>query len=553
MVSFFSVLKLPLSMIFDLLRKRNGNWKDDTLSGLTVALALVPEAIAFSFIAGVGPLVGLWAAVFMGLITSAFGGRPGMISGSTGAIAIVVAVVVRVGNEHGMEMGVQDLGIQYLFAVIMIAGLIQVLFGVLRLGRFIRLVPHPVMMGFVNGLAIVILIGQFGFFKAPLMEDGVAVMENGRKVMTWMDQEKIMVMGILALLTMAIIYFFPKLTNAVPSILIAILVVGGISYSGIVDTKTISDVLYEGWDSRELSASLPVLSQPTDIPWQKEGVLFLIIGTAFSAAMVGIIESLMTLQLIDDMTETRGFGNRECLAQGGANFLSGIFGGMGGCAMIGQSLINIKSGGRGRWSGIVAAFTLALFILIGADLIVEIPVAALVGVMFMVVIGTFEWATLKTWGKVPFHDIFVIVAVTLITVFLHNLALAVLTGVVLSALVFAWESAKHVRLRRDDSKEGVRIYNLQGVLYFGSVREFSERLVPSNDPDEVIIDFKEARVADFSSLEALNTLTERYKTAGKRIRLRHLSPSCAKLIDSASALVSVEMADDDPHYEPANF
>lgn len=540
-------------MIFDLLRKRNGNWKDDTLSGLTVALALVPEAIAFSFIAGVGPLVGLWAAVFMGLITSAFGGRPGMISGSTGAIAIVVAVVVRVGNEHGMEMGVQDLGIQYLFAVIMIAGLIQVLFGVLRLGRFIRLVPHPVMMGFVNGLAIVILIGQFGFFKAPLMEDGVAVMENGRKVMTWMDQEKIMVMGILALLTMAIIHFFPKLTNAVPSILIAILVVGGISYSGIVDTKTISDVLYEGWDSRELSASLPVLSLPTDIPWQKEGVLFLIIGTAFSAAMVGIIESLMTLQLIDDMTETRGFGNRECLAQGGANFLSGIFGGMGGCAMIGQSLINIKSGGRGRWSGIVAAFTLALFILIGADLIVEIPVAALVGVMFMVVIGTFEWATLKTWGKVPFHDIFVIVAVTLITVFLHNLALAVLTGVVLSALVFAWESAKHVRLRRDDSKEGVRIYNLQGVLYFGSVREFSERLVPSNDPDEVIIDFKEARVADFSSLEALNALTGRYKMAGKRIRLRHLSPSCAKLIDSASALVSVEMADDDPHYEPANF
>ncbi|MDC0188103.1 SulP family inorganic anion transporter [Verrucomicrobia bacterium] len=291
-------------MIFDLIRKRNGNWKDDTLSGLTVALALVPEAIAFSFIAGVGPLVGLWAAVFMGLITSAFGGRPGMISGSTGAIAIVVAVVVRVGNEHGMAIGVRDLGIQYLFAVMMIAGLIQVLFGVLRLGRFIRLVPHPVMMGFVNGLAIVILIGQFGFFKMPLMEDGVAVMENGRKVMTWMDQDRIIVMGTLAFLTMAIIHFLPKLTNAVPSILVAILVVGGISYSGVVDTKTISDVLYEGWDSRELSASLPVISLPTDIPWQKEGVLFLIIGTAFSAAMVGIIESLMTLQLIDDMLWT---------------------------------------------------------------------------------------------------------------------------------------------------------------------------------------------------------------------------------------------------------
>ena len=540
-------------MIFDLIRKRNGNWKDDTLSGLTVALALVPEAIAFSFIAGVGPLVGLWAAVFMGLITSGFGGRPGMISGSTGAIAIVVAVVVREGNKHGLEMGIEDLGLQYLFAVIMIAGLIQILFGVARLGRFIRLVPHPVMMGFVNGLAIVILIGQFGFFKTPLMEGGAAVFKDGQKVMTWMNQSDIMVMAMLALLTMAIIHFLPKLTNAVPSILVAILVVGGISYSGLLETKTISDVLFEGWGSRVLEDSLPVFSFPTDIPWGQEGVAILIIGTAFSAAMVGIIESLMTLQLIDDMTETRGSGNRECLAQGGANFLSGMFGGMGGCAMIGQSLINIKSGGRGRWSGIVAALTLAIFILVGGPLIVEIPVAALVGVMFMVVIGTFEWSTLKTFGRVPLSEIFVIIAVTLITVFMHNLALAVLTGVILSALVFAWESAKHVRLRRDDSQDGVRIYNLQGVLYFGSVREFGERLVPSNDPDEVIIDFKEARVADFSSLEALNAITERYKTAGKRVRLRHLSPACAKMIDSASDLVEVEVADDDPHYEPANL
>ena len=540
-------------MIFNLFKKQNGNWKDDTLSGLTVALALVPEAIAFSFIAGVGPLVGLWAAVFMGLITSAFGGRPGMISGSTGAIAIVVAIVVRVGNEHGKEIGVTDLGIQYLFAVIMIAGIIQILFGLARLGRFIRLVPHPVMMGFVNGLAIVILIGQFGFFKEPLMEGGVAVLENGQKVMTWMGTNDMMKMGGLALITMTIIHFLPKLTNAVPSILVAILVVGGISYSGLIDTKTISDVLFEGWGSRELSASLPELSLPTDIPWRREGVALLIIGTAFSAAMVGIIESLMTLQLIDDLTETRGSGNRESLAQGAANFLSGLFGGMGGCAMIGQSLINVKSGGRGRWSGIVAALTLAIFILIGGPLIVNIPVAALVGVMFMVVIGTFEWSTLKTFGRVPLSEIFVIVAVTLITVFMHNLALAVLTGVILSALVFAWESAKHVRLRRDDSQEGVRIYNLQGVLYFGSVREFGERLNPAADPDEVIIDFKEARVADFSSLEALNAITERYKTAGKRIRLRHLSHACAKMINSADELVTVEVADDDPHYEPANI
>ncbi|MEN8785797.1 MAG: SulP family inorganic anion transporter [Akkermansiaceae bacterium] len=538
-------------MIFDLIRKRNGNWKDDTLSGLTVALALVPEAIAFSFIAGVGPLVGLWAAVFMGLITSAFGGRPGMISGSTGAIAIVVAVVVRVGNEHGAEIGVEDLGLQYLFAVLMIAGVIQALFGVARLGRFIRLVPHPVMMGFVNGLAIVILLGQFDFFKMPNPDYDPSNPDSPARIL--MEQSGLISLGVLAAVTMAIIHFFPKITTAVPSILVAILVVGGISAVGLVETKTISDVLFEGWGTRELSNSLPTLSWPGDIPWGKAGVATLIIGTAFSAAMVGIIESLMTLQLIDDMTETRGNGNRECLAQGSANFLSGLFGGMGGCAMIGQSLINIKSGGRGRWSGIVAALTLTLFILVGGPLIVQIPVAALVGVMFMVVIGTFEWATLKTWGKVPFHDIFVIVAVTLITVFLHNLALAVFVGVILSALVFAWESAKHVRLRRDDSQEGVRIYNLQGVLYFGSVREFSERLVPSNDPDEVIIDFKEARVADFSSLEALNVLTERYKNAGKRIRLRHLSPACAKMIDSASALVSVEMADDDPHYAPANL
>jgi SulP family sulfate permease len=542
-------------MIFDLIRKRNGNWKDDTLSGLTVALALVPEAIAFSFIAGVGPMVGLWAAVFMGFITSSFGGRPGMISGSTGAIAIVVAVVVRMGNEHGAELGVEKLGEQYLFAVMMMAGLVQVLFGLARLGRFIRLVPHPVMMGFVNGLAIVILLGQFDFFKTNNPDYDPANPDSPARIL--MEVPALVSMGILAALTMAIIHFFPKVTKAVPSILVAILAVGALSATGLFEAKTIADVLEEGSGKRVLADSfldsLPFLSWPTDIPWGKEGVALLLIGTAFSAAMVGIIESLMTLQLIDDMTETRGQGNRECLAQGGANFLSGLFGGMGGCAMIGQSLINIKSGGRGRWSGIVAALALAIFIMVGGPVIVKIPIAALVGVMFMVVIGTFEWATLRTWGRVPFSEILVIVAVTLITVFLHNLALAVFVGVILSALVFAWESAKHVRLRRDDSQEGVRIYNLQGVLYFGSVREFAERLVPSNDPEEVIIDFKEARVADFSSLEALNALTERYKTAGKRIRLRHLSPACAKMIDRSSALVTVEVADDDPHYVPANL
>jgi len=526
-------------MIFDLLKKRNGNWKDDTLSGLTVALALVPEAIAFSFIAKVDPLVGLWAAVFMGMITAAFGGRPGMISGATGAIAVVVAGVVEVGREVGEARGLEtDLGLQYLFMTLMIAGGIQFLFGVLKLGRFIRLVPHPVMMGFVNGLAIVILMAQFGSFKDVAGD--------------WLPKNEIVMMSVLAAITMAIIFFLPKLTNAVPSILVAILVVGCASFFNLVDTKTIADVLKEQTGSGILKGSFPLPAWPSDIEWDKATFL-LIFGAAFSAAMVGIIESLMTLQLIDDMTETRGSGNRECLAQGSANFLSGLFGGMGGCAMIGQSLINIKSGGRGRWSGIVAALALAIFIMVAGPLIVQIPVAALVGVMFMVVIGTFEWSTLKTFGRVPFSEIFVILAVTLITVFLHNLALAVFVGVILSALVFAWESAKHVRLRRDDSQEGVRIYNLQGVLYFGSVREFAERLVPANDPAEVIIDFKEARVCDFSSLEALNGVTERYKNAGKRIRLRHLSPACAKMIDSADAFVTIEVAEDDPHYVPANI
>ncbi len=523
-------------MFFKLFSKRNGTWKDDTLSGLTVALALVPEAIAFSFIAGVDPIVGLWSAVFLGLITSSFGGRPGMISGATGAIAVVVAKVVQIGNEAGAEMGIDDLGLQYLFATIMIAGGIQALVAILRLGRLIRLVPHPVMMGFVNGLAIVILISQFASFKTA---DG-----------EWLGSDQLMVMGGLALLTMVIIQYFPKITKAIPSILVAIIAVGLISFFNLVDTKTVSDVLYEGTGSAELVGTFPLRVWPGDIIWDTT-TLLLILGTAVTVATVGLIESLMTLQLIDDMTETRGRGNQECFAQGTANFLSGLFGGMGGCAMIGQSLINIKSGGRGRISGIVAAGALAIFILVGGPVIGQIPIAALVGVMFMVVIGTFEWATFQTFGKVPHTDIFVIVAVTLITVLLHNLALAVIIGVIISALVFAWKSAHHVRLYPHDTEDGIRIYSLQGVLYFGSVREFSERLVPANDPDEIIIDFKDARVADYSSLEILTAITRRYRKAGKTLHLRHLSVECQKMITAAGTLVDIEVAEDDPHYSVA--
>lgn len=520
-------------MIFKLFEKKNGNWKDDTLSGLTVALALVPEAIAFSFIAGVDPIIGLWSAVFLALITSGFGGRPGMISGATGAVAVVVAKAVEIGNERGAALGIDDLGLQYMFATVMIAGVIQVVVGALKLGRFIRLVPHPVMMGFVNGLAILILLAQFEVFQNP---DG-----------SWLPTNQLWLMGILAAATMAIIKFFPYLTRAVPSILIAILAIGLLSFFGVVDTKTVSDVLLEGTGSAEINGAFPPLVWPGDIVWNLETAL-LIGGVAMTVAMVGLIESLMTLQLIDDLTDTRGQGNRECFAQGGANFLSGLFGGMGGCAMIGQSLINIKSGGRGRTSGIVAALALVVFIMAGGHVIGQIPMAALAGVMFMVVIGTFEWATFQTIGKVPKVDFIVILVVTLVTVFMHNLALAVLAGVVLSALSFAWESAQHVRMNPHDEEDGTRIYQLQGVLYFGSVREFAERLSPSTDPDNVIIDFKDARVADYSSLEALNAITERYRNAGKTLKLRHLSPECAKLIRAAGSLVEVEVAEDDPHY-----
>ena len=518
--------------MFDLASKKRGSWKDDILSGLTVSLALVPEAIAFAFAAGVPPLVGLWAAVFMGFITSAAGGRPGMISGATGAIAVVVGQVVVYGEGQG-----EGQGLQYLFATIMMAGVIQVLFGILKLGRLIRLVPHPVMMGFVNGLAIVILVAQFGSFQTSEGD--------------WLPQSPMLMMVGLAALTMGIIQFLPKLTKMVPSTLVAIVAVGLLNYFW-AGSKTVSDVLFEGTGSGVLSGAFPMPAWPGDVVWSWANFK-MIGGVAFTVAMVGIIESLMTLQLIDDLTETRGRGNRECIAQGGANFLSGLFGGMGGCAMIGQSLINIKSGGRGRTSGIVAALALAFFIMVGGSVIGQIPIAALAGVMFMVVIGTFEWATFKTFGRVPLSEILVITAVTLITVFMHNLALAVLAGVILSALVFAWESAKHVRLFPQDMEDGSRVYNLHGLLFFGSVREFSQRLVPARDPDEVIIDFKDAKVCDFSSLEALNVLTERYKNAGKRVRLRHLSRECQKMLKDAGTLVEIEVAEDDPEYHLARL
>lgn len=529
--------------MFNLFTKKNGNYKDDTLSGLTVALALVPEAIAFSFIAGVSPVIGLWSAVFVGLITATLGGRPGMISGATGAIAIVAANAVKLGNESGDEA----MGLQYLFVALILAGVIQLAAGLLKLGRFIRLVPHPVMIGFVNGLAIVIGLGQLGFFKkfANIAEDGSRVME-------WLAGKELGVMIALVLASMLIIQFLPKLTKAIPSTLAAILALGLLTYFGFVETRTISDVLSDGGGNGSLDSSFPTLASFGGMSWDWaffKGIL----PISLTIALVGLIESLMTLQLIDEITETRGQGNRECLAQGGANILSGLFGGMGGCAMIGQSLINIKSGGRGRTSGIVAALALAVFVLFAGDIIIQIPIAALVGVMFMVVIGTFEWSSLRSFGKIARSEMLVILAVTLVTVFMHNLALAVFVGVILSALVFAWESSKHITVTIHKEAPNERIYGVEGMLYFGSVREFSDKFQASSDVPKIIIDFEEARVCDLSGLEAINALGERYRKAGKKLQVRHLSADCRRMLEKAGTLVDIEVLPDDPLYSVARL
>lgn len=524
--------------MFHLFTKKNGNLKDDTLSGLTVALALVPEAIAFSFIAGVSPVIGLWSAVFVGFITATLGGRPGMISGATGAIAIVAAGAVQLGEKAGGE----EMGLKYLFVALILAGVIQLAAGLLKLGRFIRLVPHPVMIGFVNGLAIVIGLGQLGFFKKFSHET-----EDGTRIMEWLGGNELGIMIGLVIASMLIIHFLPKLTKAVPSTLAAILVIGLLTYFGIFETRTISNVLQDGGGNGKLDAAFPLPASLGGIPWDWE-FFKAILPISLTIAMVGLIESLMTLQLIDEITETRGQGNRECLAQGGANIMSGLFGGMGGCAMIGQSLINIKSGGRGRTSGIVAALALAAFVLFAGDIIVQIPIAALVGVMFMVVIGTFEWSTFKSFGKIAKSEMLVILAVTLVTVFMHNLALAVFVGVILSALVFAWESSKHitVTLHKDTPEE--RIYGVEGMLYFGSVREFSDKFQASSDVPNIVIDFEEARVCDLSGLEAINALGDRYKNAGKTLHVRHLSQDCRRMLEKAGTLVDIEVLPDDPHY-----
>lgn len=499
--------------LFDLTQKVN--YKTEILSGLTVALALVPEAVAFAFIAGLSPLTGLYAAFVMGLITSIFGGRPGMISGATGAVAVVI---VALAKSHGVE---------YVFATVVLAGIIQVLAGVLRLGKLMRLVPHPVIFGFVNGLAIIIFMSQLDQFKDA----------SG----AWLTGNSLYMLVGLVFVTMLIIWGLPKLTKVIPASLAAILIVFGIVTAFGIDTKTVGDMA-------SIQGGFPPFHIP-QVPFTLE-TLTLIFPYAAIIAGVGLIESLLTLNIIDEITETRGRGNKEAVAQGAANILSGVFSGMGGCAMIGQSLINISSGARARLSGIVASVMLLVFIMFGSGLIEQLPMAALTGLMIMVSIGTFEWASLRTFNKMPKSDVFVMILVTLVTALLHNLALAVIVGVIIAALVFAWDNAKRIRARKHVDEKGVKHYEIYGPLFFGSVAAFNEKFDVLNDPDEVIIDFEESRVVDMSAIEALNKITERYHKVGKKVHLKHLSPDCRKLLSNADALIDVNVMED-PRYKVA--
>ena len=498
----------------------------ELLSGLTVALALVPEAVAFAFVAGVHPLVGLYAAFLVGLITALIGGRPGMISGATGALAVVMVALVA---QHGVE---------YLFATVVLMGLLQVIAGAMHWGRFIRLVPHPVMLGFVNGLAIVIFLAQMGQFKVPgTMENTGHGMSGGE----WLSGMQMYTMLGLVGLTMAVIWVMPRITRLVPAPLAGIFVVAALVIGFGLDVPRVGDLA-------SIEGGLPAFHIPmVPLNWE---TFEIILPYAVILAAIGLIESLLTLNLVGEITGKRGGASQECIAQGVANVATGFFGGMGGCAMIGQSMINVKSGGRTRVAGIAAAMFLLIFILFASPLIEKIPLAALVGVMFMVVIGTFAWNSFNIMRKVPLTDAFVIVLVTVVTV-MEDLAVAVVVGVIVSALAYAWNNAKriHAVTRESETEEGAKVYEIEGPLFFGSSEGFVELFDVPNDPETVIVDFANSRVVDQSALQAIENIAGKYETAGKRVMLRHLSRDCHKLLNKAGHLM-VD-SDDDPDYELA--
>ncbi len=527
------------------------NPKNDLLSGLTVALALVPEAVAFAFVAGVDPLIGLYGAFMMGIITALFGGRPGMISGATGAMAVVMVHLIQKGNQVGaaLEAPVENLGLQWLFITLLFVGAIQITAGIFKLGKFVRLIPHPVMMGFVNGLAIVIFLSQLELFPNAIPADISFTQNTTQWFSALFSNTTFWTMMGLILLTMFIMFGLPKLTKKVPAALVAIIVVAGLTIFGNIEASTVGSFIREGGGTG-LQGGLPAFQvQIFGLLSTLQGHWGLILSTAVVLAAVGLIESLMTLNLIDEMTESRGSGNRECVAQGGANILNGLFGGMGGCAMIGQSIINVDSGGRGRLSGATAAIALLCFILFGAPLIEQIPIAALVGVMFMVVIGTFAWSSFRILRKIPLSDAIVLIVVSAITVW-QDLAVAVIAGVIMSALVFAWKNATMIRARKHIKEDGTKVYTIWGPLFFGSVQNFNTKFDPKTDPDKVEIDFIESKVSDHSGVEALQNIANKYMALNKDIKLTHLSPDCKTLLLKWNPEFDhvIEQNIDDPRY-----
>ena len=532
-----------------IIRNFTENPKNDILSGLTVALALVPEAVAFAFVAGIDPLVGLYGAFMMGIVTAIFGGRPGMISGATGAMAVVMVHMIQQGNQVGMtlDVPVENLGLQWLFITLLFVGLIQILAGVLKLGKFVRLIPHPVMMGFVNGLAIVIFLSQLGLFP---VESGISFNDSP---IAWLSNfarssESWIMLGLVGL-TMLIMFVLPKITKKIPAALTAIVVVACITIFGKVDVSTVGTFITDGGGTG-LEGGLPTFQgQIFGLFNTLNGHWGLIFSTAFLLAAVGLIESLMTLNLVDELTETRGSGNKECVAQGGANILNGLFGGMGGCAMIGQSLINVNAGGKGRLSGIVAAIALLCFVLFGSGLIEQIPLAALVGVMFMVVIGTFAWSSFRILNKIPIADAVVLIAVSAITVW-QDLAIAVIAGVIISALVFAWKNATMIRARKHTKEDGTKVYEIWGPLFFGSVQAFNAKFDAKTDPKKVEIDFIESKITDHSGIEAIQSIADKYLELDVDLKLTHLSSDCKTILLKANPNFKtiIENSIDDPRY-----
>ena len=514
-------ISMPDLSIAPTTRLTPGQIKTDVLSGLTVALALVPEAVAFAFVAGVHPLVGLYAAFMVGLITAVIGGRPGMISGATGALAVVMVALVA---DHGVE---------YLFATVVLMGILQIFAGVMHWGKFIRLVPHPVMLGFVNGLAIVIFMAQLTQFKVP---GSAEVSGHGTSGGEWLSGMPLYLMLALVALTMAVIWLLPKLTKIIPAPLAGIAVTAVLVIALGLDTPRVGDLA-------SIQGGLPAFHIPTvPLTWE---TLEIILPYAVILAAIGLIESLLTLNLVGEMTGQRGGASQECIAQGAANTVTGFFGGMGGCAMIGQSMINVNSGGRTRIAGIAAALFLLSFILFASPLIELIPLAALVGVMFMVVIGTFAWNSLRILFRVPLIDAFVIVLVTVVTVY-EDLAVAVVVGVIVSALAYAWNNARRIHARSYTTPEGAKVYQVQGPLFFGSAEGFAEIFNVAEDPQTVIVDFADSRVVDQSALQAIEAMAAKYEAAGKRLQLRHLSRDCHRLLSKAGHLM-VD-SDDDPDY-----